>query len=131
MAWDRDAELAKLQERGLSRQDMLVMGMYIYQRDLEHQGRIFAHAKAEHDRRKAKHTMEKRYKGGEKSGEMCSVFAEAQDDVFEADLAYRTAEQMVTADREALKVMHAELEKWRTEQANERAADDMHRRTGT
>lgn len=128
--WDRDTELARLNERPFSKQDMLVARMYIYAQDLERQCRIYAHAKSEYERRKAVHAMRQRYEKGEKSGEMADRFAEGQDDVFTAGLAYRTAENLMTADREMLKIMHAELEKWRTEQANERAADDLHRRTG-
>lgn len=128
--WNRDEQLARLQERPLSKQDMVIAQMWIYQRDLEIQGNLYAGWKATHDKRKAIHVMKKRYEAGEKSGEMCQIYADSQDDVFEADLAYRQAEQMVAADKSMLQILHAELEKWRTEQANERAADDLHRRTG-
>src|SRR5690349_25075648 len=131
---DRDAELAALKERGLPYVDRLIAAMYIYARDLDKQARIYAQGKAEHDRLKARAVMARRYDEHgnvvEKSGEMCATLADAQDDVFAADLAYRTAEQLITADRETLKIMHAELDKWRTEQANERAADSIHRSTG-
>lgn len=129
--WDRNAELARLEERGFSKQDMCIARMYVIEKDLEIQAQRYAWWKAEHDRRKARHTMDRRYTHNEKSGEMAATWADAQDDVHEANLAYRTAEQLVSADKALLQILHAELEKWRTEQANQRIADDQHRRIGT
>lgn len=109
--------------------------MYAYHSDMERQASIYATEKAEHDRLKAVHTMKKRYgQDGltpDKSGEMCAVYADSLDDVATSDMNYRLAEQMVAADKAKLQILHAELEKWRTEQANERAADTFTARTGT
>jgi hypothetical protein len=135
MTFDLAAEVERIKASAMSYPNKVIALMHTYNTDLEIQGADFAKAKAEHDRLKAIHTINKRYgRDGlapEKSGEMCSLYAESQDDVAEADLRYRLAEQMVAADKSKLNILHAELEKWRTEQANERAADSFTARTGT
>lgn len=133
--WDLQAELDRIKRMNLSYENRIIAMMHAYHADLVQQARIFAEAKSEHDRRKAVATMNKRYgrEGleAEKSGEMCATYAESLDDVYAADVAYRLAEQMVSADKAKLQILHAELEKWRTEQANDRAADAFTARTGT
>lgn len=135
MTFDLAAEVGRITASSLSYQNKIIALMHAYNTDLEIQGATFAEAKAEHDRLKAIHTINKRYgRDGlapEKSGEMCTTYAESQDDVAAADLRYRLAEQMVAADKSKLSILHAELEKWRTEQANDRAADSFTARTGT
>lgn len=128
MSWDREAELQRVSRMPLSVPDRITALMHIFQVDLEVQGRTYAEAKSEHTRRKAKAIVAKRAEG-EKSGEMCGYYAESQDDIYRADLAWRTAEQLVAADKEKLRILHAEMDKWRTEQANERAADNISVRT--
>jgi hypothetical protein len=130
VTWDRNTELRKLAERGLSGSNLTIAKMWVYQWDLELQGRIYADAKTEYGRRKARIMIEKRL-AGEKSGELCAVFAEDDPTVAEAHLAYRLAEQMVGADKEALKVLHAELDDYRTKAADARAADSFIARTQT
>ena len=132
--FDLAAEIARIKASNLSYPNKIIAMMHTYNNDLEIQGAEFARWKAEHDRLHAIHTVNKRYgRDGlapEKSGEMCTTYADSQDDVAAADLRYRLAEQMVAADKSKLSILHAELEKWRTEQANERAADSFTARTG-
>jgi hypothetical protein len=94
--------------------------MWAYQRDLEIQAFIYAEAKTEYGRRLGRIVIAKRM-AGEKSAEVAGHHAEQDDDVFDAHLAYRKAEQMIVADREGLRVCHAELEWMRTTEANARA----------
>ena len=128
------AELARIDRMNLNYENRIIAMMYAYHSDLERQAEIYAGEKSEYERLKAVHTMDKRYgRNGldpEKSGEMATVYAESQDDVYTAGLNYRLAEQMIAADKAKLQILHAELEKWRTEQANERAADAFTARNG-
>lgn len=126
--------LQRVNQSNLSYPNRIIAQMHTYNTDLRLQGERFAKAKSEHDRLKAKHTINKRYglsgQTAEKSGDMCGVYADAQDEVAALDLEYRLAEQMVAADKSKLGILQAELEKWRTEQANDRAADSFTARTG-
>lgn len=135
MTFDLAAEVERIKASAMSYPNKVIALMHTYNQDLEVQASTFARAKAEHDRLKAIHTINKRYgrdgMAPEKSGEMCTLYAESQDDVAAADLQYRLAEQLMGADKSKLSILHAELEKWRTEQANERAADSFQARTGT
>lgn len=136
MTWDLNSELDRIdRQASLSKPDHIIAYMYAYALDLRWHVKEFAEAKSEHTRLKAKYTMEKRYgRNGtepEKSGEMCSVYADEQPDVAAQELRFRVAENMMTADREQLKILHAALEKWRTDQADARAADQFHGRQGT
>lgn len=132
--YDLEVEVARIQQSNLSYPNRIIALMHAYHTDMVAQAKTFADAKAEHDRLKAIHTMNKRYgrdgMAPEKSGEMATVYAEAQDDVAEMDLRYRLAEQLIAADKSKLAILHAELEKWRTEQANDRAADSFTARQG-
>lgn len=134
-AWDLNAELERIDRSALPKADQIIAYMYAYNLDLRYWVREFAEAKSEHTRLKAKYTLERRYgrdgSAPEKSGEMCSVYADEQPDVATQELRFRTAENMMTADREQLKILHAALEKWRTDRADERAADQFQGRTGT
>ena len=94
--------------------------MWAYQRDLEIQAFIYAEAKTAYGRMLGKIVIQKRM-AGEKSAEVAGHHAEQDDDVFDAHLAYRKAEQMIIADREGLRVCHAELDWIRTQEANARA----------
>lgn len=130
MTWDRNTALRELKQRGVTGSNRTIAAMWIYQHDLELQGYRYAEAKTEYGRLKARVMIQKRA-AGEKSGEMCAVYAEDDEAVAAAHMAYRLAEQMVTADREALKVLHAELDDYRTKAADARAADAFQARTGT
>lgn len=134
--WNLDAELERIDRQGtLSKADHIIAYMYAYNLDLRYWVREYAESKAEHTRLRAKYTLIRRYgrdgNDPEKSGEMCGVWADEQEDVAALDLRFRVAENMMTADREQLKILHAALEKWRTDRADERAADQFQGRTQT
>jgi hypothetical protein len=138
MNWDhttRDTQLAALVATGpgkipLTGSNLTIARMWVYQRDLEYWGNLYAEAKTEYGRTYGRAVVKARM-DGEKSAEVAGHKAEQQDDVFTAHLNYRRAEQMVTADREALKILHAQLDEWRTNQANEREANRFSAREGT
>lgn len=102
--------------------DRVIAQMWVAWDDLEKQSRIYAQAKSWYQREKAKRVTELRA-GGEKSAAAAELAAEAQDDIYRAHLGYRLAEQLVTVDREALRILHAQLDAIRTERADARAAD--------
>lgn len=134
--WDLNTELDRIdRSAGLSKPDHIIAYMYAYALDLRHWVQEFAEAKSEHTRLKAKYMMTRRYgrdgNPAEKSGEMCGVYADEQEDVAALELRFRVAENMMTADREQLKILHAALEKWRTDQADARVADQFQGRTQT
>jgi len=132
---NRDEALrALVTEQRLSGANLILARMWVYQRDMETQSRTYAEAKTYYERTRA--TLITTLTMADSEGKKLSVAAaeqnaEADPDVWKAALGYRLAEQMVTADKEALKILHAELEKWRTERADERAADSFTARTGT
>ena len=127
--WDRNNELAALRQRNLSGSNLIIAKMWIYHRDLEHQAWRFSNAKSEFGRRYARVVVQMRHEG-EKSAEVAGRVADMDEDVHNAHLAYRLAEQMVSADKEALKILRAELEAFRTQRADERAADQFQARQG-
>lgn len=134
MSWDRNAELNKLRDGNLTAENVIIRKMWIYHYDFEVQGRIYADAKTYYERTKATlmiSLMAADMDGKKLSAAAAEQHAEADPDVWRAALAYRTAEQMSTADREALKILHGQLEAWRTQKADERAADQFQARTAT
>jgi hypothetical protein len=118
MSFDRDAALREANR--LTGANRIIARMWAYQTDLEQQAWIFSEAKTAYGRMLGRTVIKKRM-DGERSAEVAAHHAEQEDEVFNAHLAYRKAEQMLTADREALKILHAELDWMRTEQANSRA----------
>lgn len=126
--WNRDAELSKLPQRNLDGANLIIAKMWIYHRDLEYQAWRYANAKTEFGRRQARIIVQMRQEG-ERSAEVAAKVADMDEDVHNAHLAYRLAEQMVSADKEALRILHAELDKYRTEAADQRAADQFMART--
>lgn len=126
--YDRDAQLAALKNSNMSTANLILSRMWIYQRDLEYQMQIFAQRKTEHGRMVGRHVIRARM-DGERSADVATMKAEQEDDVYAAHLAYRVAEQMITADKEALKILHAQLDQLRTEAADRRAADQFQART--
>lgn len=128
--WDRDAALAELSRRNLDGSNLIVAKMWIYHRDLEYQSWRYSQAKSEFGRRYARVVVQMRHEG-EKSAEVAGRVADMDEGVHNAHLAYRLAEQMVTADKEALKILHAELAAWQTKRADDRAADAFQARTQT
>ena len=127
--WDRNEELGKLSKRNLDGSNLAIAKMWIFHRDLEFQSWKYANAKSEYGRRFAKVVIQCRLDGSAKSDETAKSFAEMDDEVYAAHQAYRLAEQMVTADREALKILHAELDAYRTARADARMADEFQART--
>ena len=132
MNWNgntRDEQLNELaRNRNYAGSNLIIARMWIYQRDLEYWGHLFADAKTEYGRLFGRAVVQERLKG-EKSAEVAGHKAEQLDEVYIAHLNYRKAEQMVTANQSALKILHGELEEWRTQQANARAENQWQART--
>lgn len=131
-AWDRNRALYELQQRGLAGSNLIIARMWIYHRDLEFQVDTYARAKTYYERTKATlmtTMMTADGEGKKMSAAAAEQFAEADPDVWKAALAYRLAEQLMTANREALKILHGELDAFRTRAADERAADQFQART--
>lgn len=120
--YNREGELNALKSRNLDGANLIIAKMWVYHKDLEYQSWKYAAAKTDYGRMYARIVVQMRQEG-EKSAEVAGRVADMDDKVHNAHLAYRLAEQMVTADREALKILHAELDKYRTEAADMRAAD--------
>ena len=126
--WDREAALGDLAKRGLTGDNLIIAKMWVYHHDLERQVWIYTQAKTEFGRRQARVVVQMRQEG-EKNYDVCRHVADMDDEVHAAHLAYRLAEQMVVADREALRILHGELEAYRTRAADQRAADQFQART--
>ena len=117
MSFNREQAIADAKR--LHGANRIIALMWAYQRDLEIQAFVYAEAKTAYGRLMGRKVIEKRM-AGEKSAEVAGHHAEQDDDVFDAHLAYRKAEQMIIADREGLRVCHAELDWLRTTEANAR-----------
>lgn len=122
--WDLHAALTDVAQQRWERPSLRTLArMWVYHRELVEAGNDYAEQKTQHDRVLAKATITHRA-AGEKSAEVAQMMAIAADDaVFLSRLSYRAAEQRVTAAREALRNLHAELDDLRTKAADERAAD--------
>jgi hypothetical protein len=132
--WDRNAELQQLQQRNLAGSNLIIAKMWIYHRDLEFQAWKYANAKTYYERTKATLMTSMMVPDGEGkklSAAAAEQFADADPDLWKAALGYRLAEQMTSANKEALKILHGELDAFRTKQADERAADSFLTRTQT
>lgn len=127
---ERDLADVRARTQSMSRPNQVVAEMYAYATDLRHQGETYARAKTFAERRRAAVTLKARAEG-EKSATICTALADEDEQACDARVAYRLAEQMVIADREALKMLHAELDKLRTEAADRRAADSFTAREQT
>lgn len=112
------------------RENVVLASMWAYHKDLQYQSWVYAKAKTEYGRRTSVVVVRERM-NGEKSATAAVHTAEASEEVYEAHLAYRAAEQMLTADREALRILHAELDVIRTHAADRRMADSFQARTQT
>jgi hypothetical protein len=121
--YDREAELAALSRRNLDGANLIIAKMWIYHKDLEHQCKEYAEAKTYNARIKSTLIVSIMADQTKPSATAAEHQAEADPEVWRSALAYRLSEQMVAADREALKILHAELDKYRTEAADQRAAD--------
>lgn len=126
MAWDRNEALRET--RGMEMPNVAIRRMWIYHHDLEIRVHEYATTKTEYDRLLSRVVVQMRQEG-EKNYDVCRHVAEMDEEVHNAHLAYRLAEQMLSANKEALKILHAELEAYRTQAADQRAADQFQART--
>ncbi len=128
MTWDRNAELNALASRNLDGANLAIAKMWIFHHDLEIQSETYAKAKTYAARMRS--TLIVSYTSGEGKLSVSAAehAADSDTDVWNAALAYRLAEQMITADREALKILHAELDAFRTARADARVADEFQAR---
>ena len=97
---------------------------------LEQEGTALAETRAAYDSLKARHVIRFR-DAGERSGEMCEKRADAMDDVKDAHLSFRVAEQRERLARKRLDAISDQIKVWQSLNANERAADFHHARSGT
>lgn len=86
--------------------------------------------KTTYDNERAKSIIRHR-DAGEKSGAMAEFRADAEDEIRELHLKYRLAEQMMRLANKRVATINHQFEAWRSENANVRAADLHHARTGT
>lgn len=127
---ERDLAEVHTRMRNANRPNQVIAEMFAYSTDLRRQAGVYARAKTEYERVEARVVLTYRAEG-EKAASVCERHASQDDRVIEARIAYRLAEGLVTADREHLKVLHAELDKLRTEAADRRAADSFTAREQT
>lgn len=127
-----DQKLAGIRQRMAShrREDVILAEMWCWHDELSYQAITFANAKTYHGREVSKVVIKLRAEG-ERSAEVARESADNEDHIYNAHVAYRTAEQLIVGCREALKILHAELDKIRTDRADQRAADLQSARTGT
>lgn len=96
--------------------------MWAYHTDLVKAGDDYANAKTENERLIARVVITERA-NGERSASVAEQKALLDDAVYVARVQYRSAEQRITSDREALRILHAALDWERTKAADQRAAD--------
>jgi len=101
--------------------DRVISAMWVHQHSLERESRRFARLKTDYEHVRARKVLELRT-GGEKSGEVAKMTADLDPDVYVKKVQFLTAEQLIKADREALKILHARLDDLRTQAADNRAA---------
>lgn len=107
----------------------LVALEWVFNWDLERYGTEWATAKTEYEVARAKAIVRFRDEG-EKSGAMCEVKADALDEIRDLHLRYRVAEQMMRLANKRVGTIKNQMEVWRSQNANQRAADQFHARTG-
>lgn len=120
-------ELAGLAAGQLSGPNLIIARMSAYLRDLRRQMGVYAEQKTNYDRLLSRVVVQMRNEG-ERNYDVCKHVAHMDQAVNDAHLAYRLAEQLITLDREALRVLHAQLDAYRTEAADQRAADQFQAR---
>ena len=118
-------------ERTLGQPDgvRLTAMRWVYAWALEQEGDELAEARSAYEALVARETIRFR-DGGEKSGEMATKRAEALDQVKEANLRYRLAEQRERLARKRLDTCADQIKVWQSLNANNRAADRLHAQTG-
>ncbi len=127
---ERDLIDAQQRTERMSRPNQVIAEMFAYSSDLRRQGILYARAKSAAERRVAQTVTARKVNDPKEPVSLSEHHATDTDDVFEARVAYRTAEALMTADREHLRVLHAELDKLRTEAADRRQADSFMAREG-
>jgi hypothetical protein len=109
-------------------QDRIIARMWVYHRDMEVAGKEYARQKTDFERELGKEVVRLR-SAGERSADVAGQKALSEsDDLYFSKVNYRAAEQRVTADREALKILHAQLDDLRTQAADARKADEFQAR---
>lgn len=116
-----EQDLAAAKQHAVFQNRILAM-MWAYHTDLARSGDEFADRKTECERLIARTVINERA-NGERSAAVAEQKALLSDDVYVAKVAYRAAEQRITSDREALRILHAALDWERTKAADSRAAD--------
>lgn len=116
--------------QGSSPGNRLVALQWVFNWDLGRYGKEFAESKADYEQLRAKAIVRFR-DDGEKSGAMCEQRADATDEVRDAHLRYRLAEQLERLARKRLDTVRNQIEVWRSENATARVMDGYHGRTGT
>lgn len=124
---ERDLNEAAQRTRNMTRPNQVIAEMFAYSSDLRRQGILYARAKSHAERRVAQTVTTRKVNDPKEPVSLSEHHATDLDDVYVARVAYRTAEALMTADREHLRVLHAELDKLRTEAADRRAADSFTR----
>lgn len=119
MSLDEDLAEAKKHQ---SFQNRILAMMWAYHTDLVAAGVEYSDQKTEAERLIAKVVISERA-AGERSASVAEQKALLSDDVYMARVSYRAAEQRITSDREALRILHAALDWERTKAADVRAAD--------
>lgn len=123
----KDLDGARRRTAGMPRDKQVVALMWCYATDLGRQGQTFAEAKSYYQHQRSKRVVEARG-AGEKSAAAAEHQAEADESIYRAHLAYRVAEQLISRDKAALNVLHAELDSIRTDRADARKADEFQAR---
>lgn len=128
---ERDLADVRYRMNGQSRANQVIAEMFAHATDLRRQGAWYAAAKTDAESRVGRVVWERREADPKEPLSAAEHWAACDESVRAARRAYRMAEQMVTADREMLRVLHAELDKLRTEAADRRAADSFTAREAT
>ena len=121
MSLEHDLAQAKKHQ---SFQNRILAMMWAYHADLVAAGDEYANAKTESERLTAQTVIAERA-NGERSAAVAEQKALLDDQVYVAKVTYRAAEQRITSDREALRILHAALDWERTKAADLRAADSF------
>lgn len=119
-----DLEDARRRTATMPRDKQVIAEIWAYVADLRRQCVKHAQAKSWYQSQKSKCVVDARA-NGEKSATAAEHIAEANDQIYNAHLAYRLAEQMIVVDRAALSALHAELDSIRTDRADARKADEF------
>lgn len=121
---------ALVRTRNESWGDQLVAMRWEFGWEHEHAGTEFATAKTDYE----KHVAAEKFRLTNSEGMSVAkavIAVDASDEANEMKLAFRLAEQRERSMRNFLYTIQAALDNWRTGQANTRAGDAYHGRSGT